>query len=44
MFAGFAEEGKEVELIAVSVVAVGADSFEIFVADHGKGFRRRRSG
>ena len=30
-FAGFAAEGKKVKLVAVSVLAVGTDGFEVFV-------------
>lgn len=30
-FAGFAAEGEEVELVAVGVLAVGADGFDFFV-------------
>lgn len=29
--AGFAAEGEEIEDVAVRVLAVGADSFEVFV-------------
>ena len=31
VFAGFAAEGEEVELVAVGVVAMGADGVEVFV-------------
>ena len=42
-FAGFATEGKEIELVAVSVLAVGTDGFEVFVhACIGLGFKRWR--
>ena len=30
-FAGFAAEGEKVELVAEGVLAVGADSFDVFV-------------
>ncbi len=33
-FAGFAAEGEEVELVAVGVLAMGADGFEIFFSIH----------
>ena len=37
-FAGFAAEGEEVELVAVGVLTVGADGFDVYV--HGcKGLR-----
>lgn len=40
-FARFASERKEVKLIAISVLAVGADRFEVFVhAREGLGFGR----
>ena len=32
--AGFAAEGEKVELVAVGVLAVCADGFEVGVADH----------
>ena len=31
MFAGFTTKGEEVELVAVSVLAMGANSLEVFV-------------
>lgn len=36
-FTGLAAEGKEVELVAVAVLAMGADGLKIFVGHHGKG-------
>ena len=40
-FARFAPEGKEVKLIAISVLAMGADRLEVFVhAREGLGFWR----
>jgi hypothetical protein len=37
--AGFAAKGKEVELVAVLILAVAADRLEVFVRHLGEGFR-----
>ena len=43
--AGFAAEGQEVELVAVSVLAVSADVFHVFLhGGVGGGFGRRGVG
>ena len=42
-FAGFAAEREEIKLVAVGVLAVGTDCFEIFVhACKGLGLNRRK--
>ena len=41
-FAGFAAEGEEIELVAVGVLTVGTDRFEVFVhGGEGLGLGRR---
>ena len=42
-FAGFTAEGKEIKLVAVGVLAVSTDRFDVFVHDgKGLGLLRRR--
>ena len=41
VLAGFAAEEKEVELVAVGVLAMRADGFEVRIADHAAKGRRR---
>ena len=44
-FTGFAPEGKKVKLVAVGVLAVGADSFDFLVhCGEGLGLGRRGGG
>ena len=42
-FAGFTAKREEIQLVAIGVLTVGADSFEVFVhGGKGLGFGRRR--